>query len=193
MDPAFRYTWLIWATAFMAPWTVLFIVRPALRKPMLRASALTVPFGLTEPLFVPAYWNPPSLFDLAQRTGFDIESLIFCFALGGLGVAGYRALVPVTLRPMGHRSAFFVAASVAPPRAGESVRRPPRAVRMALESNLSRYRRDACRRCRDPDVSARPLAQRRLRWGRVPLPVHGFSPGIEMDLARVHRGGLESR
>lgn len=37
------------------------------------------------------------LFDLAQRTGFDIESLIFCFAIGGLGVAGYRALVPVRL------------------------------------------------------------------------------------------------
>lgn len=37
-------------------------------------------FGLTEPLFVPKYWNPPSLFDLAQRTGFGIKSLIFCFA-----------------------------------------------------------------------------------------------------------------
>lgn len=38
--------------------------------------------GFTEPLFVPAYWNPPTLFDLAQRTGFDIESLIFTFAIG---------------------------------------------------------------------------------------------------------------
>jgi len=25
-----------------------------------------------------------SLFDLAQRTGFDIESFIFCFAIGGI-------------------------------------------------------------------------------------------------------------
>jgi hypothetical protein len=32
---------------------------------------------LTEPLFVPDYWNPPSLFDLARRSGFDIESVIF--------------------------------------------------------------------------------------------------------------------
>jgi hypothetical protein len=31
---------------------------------------------------IPEYWNPPSLFDLAQRTGFDIESLIFGFAFG---------------------------------------------------------------------------------------------------------------
>jgi len=61
---------------------------------MLWASALTAPFGLTELLFVPKYWNPPSLFDLAHRTGLDIESLIFCFAIGGLAVASYRVLVP---------------------------------------------------------------------------------------------------
>ncbi len=96
-DPSFHYTWLMWAAAFMIPWVLVFVVQPALRRPMVWASVLTTPFGLTEPLFVPAYWNPPSLFDLAQRTGFDIESLIFCFAIGGLGVAGYRALVPVRL------------------------------------------------------------------------------------------------
>lgn len=100
--PSFRYTWLLWAAAFMLPWALLFIARPALRRPMLWASALTAPFGLTEPLFVPAYWNPPSLFDLARRTGFDVESLIFCYAIGGLGVAGYRALTPVPLRRMDH-------------------------------------------------------------------------------------------
>ena len=99
-DSSFHYTWLIWACAFMLPWALLFIARPVLRRPMLWASALTAPFGLTEPLFVPAYWNPPSLFDLAQRTGFDIESLIFCFAIGGLGVASYRALVAEPLRRM---------------------------------------------------------------------------------------------
>ena len=94
VDPGFRYVWLIWASAFLVPWTALFVARPTSRRAMLQASALTALFGLTEPLFVPAYWNPPSLFDLAHRTGFDIESLIFCFAIGGLAVAGYRALAP---------------------------------------------------------------------------------------------------
>jgi hypothetical protein len=102
IDPSFRYTWLIWAAAFLLPWALLFTLRSALRRPMLSASAWTAPFGLTEPLFVPEYWNPPSLFDLAQRTGFDIESLIFCYAIGGLGVAGYRALASTTLRKMTH-------------------------------------------------------------------------------------------
>ena len=104
IDPAFRYTWLLWATAFLLPWATLFAARPALRRRMLWASVLTAPFGLTEPLFVPAYWNPPSLFNLAQRTGFDIESLIFCFAIGGLGVAGYGALTTAPLRRIDHHA-----------------------------------------------------------------------------------------
>lgn len=97
-DPSFHYTWLLWASAFLIPWAALFVLRPDLRRPMLWASLMTMPFGLTEPLFVPAYWHPPSLFDLAQRSGFDLESFIFSFALGGLGVAGYRALVRSPLR-----------------------------------------------------------------------------------------------
>jgi hypothetical protein len=88
VPPEFHYTWLLWASAFLLLWVLLFVALPVLRQPMLWASTLTAPFGLTEPLFIPTYWNPPSLFDLAQRTGgFDIESFIFCFALGGLSVA----------------------------------------------------------------------------------------------------------
>jgi len=94
VDPSFRYVWLMWASAFLLPWIALFVAWPRVRRPMLWASALTAPFGLTEPFFVPAYWNPPSLFGLAHRTGFDIESLILCFAIGGLAAAGYRVLAP---------------------------------------------------------------------------------------------------
>jgi len=92
VDAGFHYTWLIWSAAFLTPWAVLFAARPILRSRMLWASVLTAPLGLTEPLFVPAYWRPPSLFDLAQRTRFDIESLIFSFAIGGLAAASYRTL-----------------------------------------------------------------------------------------------------
>ena len=92
IDPSFRYVWLIWASAFLIPWGALYIVFPAQRKVMRWASIFTAPFGLTEPLFVPAYWNPPSLFNLAQKTGFDIESIIFCFAIGGIGTIFYNLL-----------------------------------------------------------------------------------------------------
>ena len=58
------------------------------------------PFGLTEPFFVPEYWNPPSLFELAQRTGFDIESIIFSFTIGGIGSVLYNSLTRRNLEPI---------------------------------------------------------------------------------------------
>lgn len=98
-----HYVWLTWASLFLVPWFGLFVAFPGYRPVMIRASALTMPLGLTEPLFVPRYWDPPSLFDLAQRTGFDIESLIFTFAIGGIGAVLYNVLTRRTLQPLGMR------------------------------------------------------------------------------------------
>jgi hypothetical protein len=95
-----QYIWLIWSSAFLLPWLLLYALFPNYRRVMLWSSVLTMPFGLTEPLFVPKYWNPPSLFDLAQTTGFDIESLIFCFAIGGVSAVMYNALTGRNLQPV---------------------------------------------------------------------------------------------
>lgn len=82
---------------------------------MLIISVWTALTGFTEPFFVPAYWNPPSLFDLAHRTGFDIESFIFAFAVGGLVAAMYERIFRVSHSHIGlheqhssrHRFHFF--------------------------------------------------------------------------------------
>lgn len=92
-----QYVWFFWASAFLVPWAVLWAAFPAHRRAMWWASVFTTPFGLTEPLFVPEYWSPPSLFDLALRTGFDIESLIFCFGIGGVGAVFYNVLTGSSL------------------------------------------------------------------------------------------------
>lgn len=84
--------WLTWASAFLAPWAALYLAFPRHRRTILWASLFTTPFGLSEPLFVPKYWNPPSLFSLTQHTGFDIESLIFTFAIGGAATVLYPIL-----------------------------------------------------------------------------------------------------
>ena len=80
---------------------------------MLWASLFTAPFGLMEPLFVPEYWCQRSLFDLARTTGFDIESLIFCFGISGIGAVLYNLLtgqqlqaVPTAERQSLHRWAL---------------------------------------------------------------------------------------
>ncbi len=98
-----QYVWLAWSSAFLLPWMALYVGFPRQRRPMMWASLFTAPSGLTEPLFVPEYWNPPSLFDLAQNTGFDIESLIFSFGIGGTGAVLYNLFTrqaPLPVKPM---------------------------------------------------------------------------------------------
>ena len=86
----YHYVWLIWSSAFLVPWVILFALNPRFRPVMLRTSCWTALLGITEPIFVPEYWDPPSLFELARRTGFDVESFIFSFAIGGIGVLLYH-------------------------------------------------------------------------------------------------------
>lgn len=93
-----QYVWLVWSSVFLVPWLAAYAVFPRHRRAMLWASLFTTPFGLTEPLFVPEYWSPPSLFDLARTTGFDIESLIFCFGIGGIGAVLYNLVTDRRLR-----------------------------------------------------------------------------------------------
>src|SRR3989344_5447619 len=90
---AFPNYWLVSSLALLLVWLLIFISKKNIRKKMILKSLLTMPFGLPEPLFVPEYWNPPSLFNLAAKTGFDIESLIFTFAIGGIGAILYDIFI----------------------------------------------------------------------------------------------------
>jgi lycopene cyclase-like protein len=120
MSHDYHYTWLIWSIGFLCPWAVLYIALAEHRAVMWKTSLFMAPFGLTEPLFVPEYWNPPSLFDLAQRTGFDIESMIFSFAIGGIGAVLYnlvmrRGLAPLAPHERHHARHRFHALAIALP------------------------------------------------------------------------------
>jgi hypothetical protein len=97
-QPAWAY--LALSSALAAAWSLLYAVRPDLRRSMVRVSLGTMPLGLTEPLFVPEYWNPPTLGDLARRTGFDFESLLFSFAIGGIVFAAYDVALGTAPREM---------------------------------------------------------------------------------------------
>jgi hypothetical protein len=115
------YAYLLLSASLFVIWLILYGVRPDLRRQMLRISLGTMPLGLTEPLFVPAYWHPPTLLDLARRTGFDLESLFFSFAIGGIVFAMYDALTgtapgeSVRAERHGPRHRYHVAAVVTAP------------------------------------------------------------------------------
>src|SRR3989344_8680720 len=81
-----QFVWLIWSLILIAIWLIIYVFLDSKdkKKEMFVVSLWTSLLGLTEPLFVPEYWAPPSLFNLALRTGFDIERLIFSFGIGGI-------------------------------------------------------------------------------------------------------------
>ncbi len=95
-----HYAWLIGSLTGLAIWCVIYAGQRRLRRQMLRTSLWTAPLGLTERLFVPAYWDPPSLFDLTKKTGFDIESILFAFAIGGVASVLYELVFQARLVPM---------------------------------------------------------------------------------------------
>lgn len=93
MEPdGWRYAFLVLSVALLAVWLILYAARPDLRRSMVRVSLGTMLLGLTEPVFVPRYWNPPTLWNLARQTGFDLESLLFSFGIGGIVFTAYDAL-----------------------------------------------------------------------------------------------------
>jgi Lycopene cyclase len=101
-----QHVWFIWSLLILALWAVVYLYKKEFRKEMLKMSLITMPFGITEPLFVPEYWFPPSLFNLAENTGFDIESFIFSFAIGGLGTVLYRLVYKSCLVEIPHEERY---------------------------------------------------------------------------------------
>jgi hypothetical protein len=87
--------WFVGSLMLLGIWVVLYFFRKGYRKEMIWASLIAAPLGLTEFLFVPEYWSPPSLFNLAQTIGLDIESIIFSFAAGGVAAVLYEAVIRV--------------------------------------------------------------------------------------------------
>src|SRR3972149_9557058 len=95
------YEWLAFASIWMALWLLFYVERPFLRREMLWVSAFTALTGLAEPLFVPEYWSPPSLFNLAATSGFAVESILFSFATGGIASVLYESGLNIRHRRMG--------------------------------------------------------------------------------------------
>lgn len=74
-----QYAFLIGSIFLFLIWLFIFLKLKLKesKTEMAKVNLATSLLGLTEPIFVPEYWNPPTIIDLAQKTGFDIESIIF--------------------------------------------------------------------------------------------------------------------
>lgn len=98
-----HYAYFIWSLALLGIWGLVYGILKDRegRREMLLVSLWSLPLGLFEWFFVPPYWSPPTLFDLAVRTGFDTETFIFAFAGGGIVAVLYEIVVPSRHVPVG--------------------------------------------------------------------------------------------
>jgi len=87
-----QYAYFIGCLIFFIIWLLFFVLRKDLRKEIIFGSILALPFGLSEYLWVPEYWNPPSLFNLISKYGVGIESFLFCFICGGTAAVIYEII-----------------------------------------------------------------------------------------------------
>jgi hypothetical protein len=100
------FEWLAFASLWLVPWIIIYFLKPSLRKEMITVSLCTMPAGLLEPVFIPAYWNPPSLFNLAATHRLDVESLIFTFATGGIASVLYEVVLNVKHKRLSETETF---------------------------------------------------------------------------------------
>ncbi|MEO6728320.1 MAG: lycopene cyclase domain-containing protein [Candidatus Dojkabacteria bacterium] len=70
---------------------ILILIRRDLVIESLTGSLLALPFAFLEWLFVPFYWNPRSVGQFTIGSSiFDIESIFFCIAFGGIASICYE-------------------------------------------------------------------------------------------------------
>lgn len=103
MNSLYNYAYLIGSLVLLVVWTGLFLARPMLRKKMFLVSSLTAPLGLTEPFFIPRYWEPLTIFNLAGKYRVDIESIIFAFAVGGIAAVVFEFVSGAREKRLAHR------------------------------------------------------------------------------------------
>jgi hypothetical protein len=106
-----HYVWLAWSGLFFLIWLALFVLYPRYRLLMWWSSLLAFPFGLSEPFFLMHYWHPPSLFNLTRTVHADLETFVFCFAIGGIAAVGYHVVTgrPLLLQPRTGQDERFLA------------------------------------------------------------------------------------
>jgi hypothetical protein len=88
-------------------WLLFFLIRKDLRREMIWASFLGLPFGIIDYFLVPEYWHPQSLFSLMDNYGVGMESFIFLFLMSGTVSVIYEFFEGVKIRKSGGKKKAF--------------------------------------------------------------------------------------
>ena len=74
-----QYAYIIGVGIAAIPWAVMFWRRSDLRREMIFAGLLGAAIGSTGSLYMPQYWNPPTIGNLLGRYGVSLEDILLGF------------------------------------------------------------------------------------------------------------------
>lgn len=109
------YNFLVLSVLCCIPGLVFFVLRKDLRPVIVFMALVSIPFGFTESLFYPEYWEPVFLWDLADKIGFGLEDILFVSGLGALTSTIYAVVFRKKFSSVvftNHKSSLFYAGIV---------------------------------------------------------------------------------
>jgi len=118
MLPSYHYSYLVGTFIFWVAWVLCSVLGRQYRSEIRWGTLIAAPMALTNLLFVPEYWTPPSLFDLDQKIRVGIEDFLWAAAVGGIAAVVGEILLKERLatvrkaRHKRHYAPFVVAALV---------------------------------------------------------------------------------
>lgn len=86
------YIYELWTAIFAVLWVVFFVLRKDLRMKIILSSIFAGLLGLSEPLFIPSFWNPqfPSIVLIPGKL--YLCSILWCFFVGGFVAVLYQVV-----------------------------------------------------------------------------------------------------
>ncbi|HEY0220770.1 MAG TPA: lycopene cyclase domain-containing protein [Candidatus Paceibacterota bacterium] len=85
-----KYAYIFGCFILLVFWLTIFFIRKDLRKEIIWASLVGLPFGFIDYFLIPGYWHPEVVFDLGIKHGFGIESFLFFSLMAGIASVIYE-------------------------------------------------------------------------------------------------------
>jgi hypothetical protein len=107
-----QYGWLIFNVLMALMWVVFYIMYPWCRNIMLKLGLLCCPYAFAEIVYIPKYWNPPSVFDITtlffnKLVRIEVEAFICAFIVAGVGGVIYSVFTNQRVQPFKQRPQKF--------------------------------------------------------------------------------------
>lgn len=105
------YGWLVLDLLLAFAWFVFYFRNPWMRHPMVILGLICVPYAFAEVVYIPKYWNPPSVLDVmfaysGRAARLEIEAFLCAFIIAGVAAFIYASATRRSSQAINHLRPF---------------------------------------------------------------------------------------